>query len=126
VNVPAKINSDGFLEIDKSLVSKLSLSENDLALLKKDTESTNRCIQNGFMKFDKEMNIIFDKRNQTLPFDAQCSPISQRTFFDDSPQDDTSPDRSQSKGRPVPTIKELSPDHGIDYKKPSSRRSIPY
>jgi len=60
--VPGRINSQGYLEINKTLISKLSHEEQ--IQLRREVDMTNQYIRDGIMKFDQDMNIIFDKRTE--------------------------------------------------------------
>ncbi len=60
--VYGKINRQGFLEIDEAMASKLSKKEQEK--LRMGATITNEYIQKGIMKFDRNMNIIFDKRTK--------------------------------------------------------------
>ena len=54
------IDSDGFLEIKESFLN--TLSEEEKTKMTKDIDETNEYIKKGLMKFDKELNVISDKR----------------------------------------------------------------
>ncbi len=60
--VPGRINSQGYLEIDELMASKFSKEEQ--RQLRREAHETNKYIRDGVMKFDKDMNIIFDKRTE--------------------------------------------------------------
>ncbi len=71
---PVKMSNDGYMEINTELTS--GLSKEELVSLRKDIDLTNDYIQKGLMKFDKKMNVIFDKRPaqnsiQAIPFEDQ-------------------------------------------------------
>lgn len=57
---PVNLSENGLLELDNSVTS--NFTDNDLSQLKADVELTNTYIKEGSMKFDENMNIIYDRR----------------------------------------------------------------
>lgn len=57
---PVKLSENGLLDLDNSVIS--NLTDNELSQLKADVELTNKYINEGIMKFDENMNIIYDRR----------------------------------------------------------------
>lgn len=58
--VPVRLNASGLIEIDELKVA--NMTEDQLEQLRKEIAVTNQYIQNGIMKFDEDMNLIFDRR----------------------------------------------------------------
>jgi hypothetical protein len=54
------IDSDGLLHMKESFLN--TLSEKEKIKMKKDIDETNEYIKKGLMQFDKDMNVILDKR----------------------------------------------------------------
>jgi hypothetical protein len=60
--LPLKLTENGLMMLDSTIIS--SLSDKDLEQLKTDIELTNNYIKEGILKFDSNMNVIYDKRNE--------------------------------------------------------------
>lgn len=60
--LPLKFNQDGFMEIVPSMVTELT--DDELDKLKSDIALTNKYIKDGVMRFDKDMNVIYDGRKK--------------------------------------------------------------
>ncbi|MCU7904425.1 MAG: hypothetical protein KZQ76_00985 [Candidatus Thiodiazotropha sp. (ex Epidulcina cf. delphinae)] len=83
---PVKISEDGLMEIDDSLTSDLSAEE--LNQLRSDIELTNRYIKDGLMVFDKNMNVITDKRHDIVKENDIFSPEKGGQQYGNYPFDD--------------------------------------
>lgn len=57
---PVKRNKEGLIEMDNSFVS--NLSEEKRAQLRSHLDLTNKYIKDGLVKFDEDMNVVYDKR----------------------------------------------------------------
>jgi len=62
--LPVKLSEDGMMELDSSALS--SFNDEELKQLKSDIELTNTYIEKGLLKFDKNMDVIYDKRNKNI------------------------------------------------------------
>jgi hypothetical protein len=86
--IPARLNSEGLIEIDKTASEKLSSPE--LEKFKADVALLNNYIKNGIMKLDENMNVVFDKRskqdleNENKVLNVEPSADQQRRPYDDS------------------------------------------
>ncbi len=91
--LPQKLNSEGLFEIDESFTSGFSAEE--LKEIKKGIALTNWYIENGIMKFDKNMNLVLDKRDKQHFVMEQgflrCEPACQ-----DLPSDNTTLDHTHT------------------------------
>ncbi len=59
-DAPVKLDDHGLLEIDAPKAA--SLTQNQWRMLEEKVKVTNQHIQNGIMKFDQDMNLLFDHR----------------------------------------------------------------
>lgn len=57
---PVRRNKEGLIEMDNSFVG--NLSEEEQAQLRSHLEMTNKYIKEGIVKFDEDMNVVYDKR----------------------------------------------------------------
>ncbi|CAC9444797.1 hypothetical protein [uncultured Gammaproteobacteria bacterium] len=62
--LPVKLSKNGFMKLDSSALS--SLNDKELEQLRSDIELTNKYIKEGLLKFDENMNVIYDKRNTNV------------------------------------------------------------
>lgn len=62
--LPVRLSEDGIMELDSSALS--SLNDKELKQLKSDIELTNKYIKEGLLRFDENMNVIYDKRNTNV------------------------------------------------------------
>lgn len=90
---PVKLSEDGFMVLDDSMAS--SLSGEELKRLKSDIELTNIYIEEGLLKFDQNMNVIYDKRDSTIDSNdvfssEETSYHSNNNPFDDDKMNDSS------------------------------------
>ncbi len=59
-DAPVKLDDHGLLEIDAPKAA--SLTQSQWRMLEEKVKVTNQHIQNGIMKFDQDMNLLFDHR----------------------------------------------------------------
>ncbi len=90
---PVRLSEKGIMELDDSMV--FSLSNEELKQLKSDIELTNKYIEEGLLKFDHNMNVIYDKRNSNIESNNVFSSEeptyhSDNSIFDDDKINDSS------------------------------------